>query len=127
MKKLAIIILPLLAVPFFYGYLVHRDISDAVVRLHIVANSNEKADQAVKLAVRDEVLRLMREDFTKTKDKAAFPTFALIAPKFLPYPTEFLQKTVFHTAHMRISEKDILCEKPMGILPCRKAAMTRLP
>ena len=33
-----------------------RDISDEVFRLHIVANSDSDADQALKLKVRDRVL-----------------------------------------------------------------------
>lgn len=40
-----------------------RSISGDVLRLHIIANSDSSADQAVKYSVRDAVLRTMQERF----------------------------------------------------------------
>lgn len=40
-----------------------RSISGDVLRLHIIANSDSSADQAVKYSVRDAVLRTMQEHF----------------------------------------------------------------
>lgn len=39
-----------------YAELSFRDISDDVVRLHVIANSNTQEDQALKLKVRDSIL-----------------------------------------------------------------------
>ncbi len=36
---------------------VSEDISEGIVRLHIIANSNSEEDQAVKLKVRDEIIK----------------------------------------------------------------------
>ncbi len=41
-----------------------RDISCKLIRLHIIANSDSRDDQALKLAVRDEILKMV-EKFTK--------------------------------------------------------------
>ena len=50
----------LLALFFAFGTALERqqqDISDRILRLHVVANSDSEADQALKLKVRDAVLR----------------------------------------------------------------------
>lgn len=41
----------------------HRDISDGIVRLHIIANSDADIDQNVKLMVRDAVIKEQKEIF----------------------------------------------------------------
>jgi stage II sporulation protein R len=38
-------------------------LNENVLRLHVVANSDDPADQALKLAVKDRVVKLMREEF----------------------------------------------------------------
>lgn len=38
-----------------------KEVSGGIVRLHVIANSDSQQDQAVKLLVRDEVLRVSRE------------------------------------------------------------------
>lgn len=38
-----------------------KDISDGIVRLHIIANSNGTKDQRVKLLVRDEIIKMSKE------------------------------------------------------------------
>jgi len=40
---------------------VSKEVSVGIVRLHVIANSDSQQDQAVKLLVRDEVLRVSRE------------------------------------------------------------------
>ncbi len=40
-----------------YAKVAGNDISNSVLRLHILANSNSKADQALKLAVRDRIIK----------------------------------------------------------------------
>lgn len=39
------------------------DISGGIVRLHIVANSDEESDQRIKLLVRDEIIKTQKEIF----------------------------------------------------------------
>lgn len=51
-----------------YAKSLGANISDAVVRLHIVANSNSDADQKLKLAVRDRILRDTSHIFSQTEN-----------------------------------------------------------
>lgn len=53
-----------------YAKATGSDISDSVLRLHILANSNLDCDQQLKLAVRDRILKDTREIFENT-DSAA--------------------------------------------------------
>lgn len=43
-------------------------ISEKVLRLHVIANSNSEEDQALKLKVRDKVLKICEESFKKSED-----------------------------------------------------------
>ncbi len=56
----------------FYSEKVNQDLSDSMIRLHIVANSDSDADQTLKLRVRDEVITYMTErmDSLQTKETA---------------------------------------------------------
>ena len=56
----------------FYAEKVNQDLSDSMIRLHIVANSNSDADQALKYRVRDAVITYMTErmDSLQTKETA---------------------------------------------------------
>lgn len=45
-------------------------LADSVLRLHVIANSDDPADQALKLAVKDEVVQFMRKEFVDTADAA---------------------------------------------------------
>ena len=61
-KKLLICTIIILAIALLAGMLpVHgeSDIYDTVVRLHVLANSDSDADQALKLKVRDRVLEIV--------------------------------------------------------------------
>ena len=54
---------------FSYATVVFDDISDSVFRLHIIANSDSKEDQDLKLLVRDNVLKYMKEISTDVSSK----------------------------------------------------------
>ena len=54
---------------FSYATIVFDDISDSVFRLHIIANSDSKEDQDLKLLVRDNVLKYMKEISTDVSSK----------------------------------------------------------
>jgi len=51
---------------FSYSQSIGKNISDSVVRLHIVANSNSQADQNLKFLIRDSILKNTRHIFDKT-------------------------------------------------------------
>jgi len=46
---------------FSYANTVSSDLSESVFRLHIIANSDSEEDQNLKLLVRDNVLKYMKE------------------------------------------------------------------
>ena len=46
-----------------------REIRENVLRMHIIANSDSKEDQAVKLMVRDKILECSEELFTECQDE----------------------------------------------------------
>lgn len=52
-----------------YSYSIHKSLSDELLRLHIVANSDSEVDQNLKLRVRDEIIKLCAEKFEHTVDK----------------------------------------------------------
>lgn len=45
-----------------YAKKISNDISNSVIRFHVLANSDEEFDQQLKLCVRDEILKSMSED-----------------------------------------------------------------
>lgn len=47
-----------------------QELDDSVIRLHVVADSDSEADQAVKLKVRDAVLAAMEDTLAGAEDKA---------------------------------------------------------
>lgn len=53
-----------------YSTSVNSNISENIVRLHVLANSDSKDDQALKLKVRDAILAHSQSNFTK-KDEVA--------------------------------------------------------
>lgn len=66
MKKLNFIFILILLIflyifllSFNYTQAVSSDLSDSVLRLHIIANSDSEADQKLKLQVRDNILKYM--------------------------------------------------------------------
>jgi len=55
-----------------YAENINEDLSDSMIRLHIIANSDEEYDQMLKLKVRDAIIHFMNEkmDEIDTKEKA---------------------------------------------------------
>ena len=60
MKKILYVIL-LAAMILVYAFWVNDDLSDCIIRFHVIANSDTKEDQELKLKVRDAVLSEVRE------------------------------------------------------------------
>ncbi len=58
-----------LAFALFFGFCeaVTKNVSDKIIRLHVIANSDSEIDQNVKLSVRDAILKEMNEE-QKGKD-----------------------------------------------------------
>lgn len=55
MKKILYVII-IASLIFAYAFFVNEDLSGSIIRFHVVANSDSKEDQALKLKVRDAVL-----------------------------------------------------------------------
>ncbi|MBQ8002006.1 MAG: stage II sporulation protein R [Clostridia bacterium] len=86
MKKIALVILAsLLLTTSIVGYSeeLSEELSEGIVRVHIIANSNSPADQAVKIKVRDEVLKAMESFATKEEVGANLDLFEQIADSVL--------------------------------------------
>lgn len=68
MKYLCLLLLTVLSLLGFSGVYAENittDLSDNLLRLHVIANSNSPKDQEIKLAVRDEILKVTKA----TQDK----------------------------------------------------------
>ncbi|SHF13619.1 stage II sporulation protein R [Caldanaerobius fijiensis DSM 17918] len=67
MKKLLIIILAIVLIFLGFQYRSYEaqkaDISNRLIRLHVIANSDSAVDQAVKLKVRDAIIKAMDSRF----------------------------------------------------------------
>ena len=61
---------------YSYAGSTHRDIADSVLRLHIIAQSDNKHDQETKLFVRDYILNNYKNDFNITDSDCAYNTAA---------------------------------------------------
>lgn len=73
MKKIAVIIMFLLclfAVEMVKSAQIQENLSENLIRLHIIANSNSEADQKTKIAVRDGLLKAGTYDAQKLKEQA---------------------------------------------------------
>lgn len=53
---------------FFFSGLKNPGLAESVLRLHVIANSDRAADQQLKLAVRDELLKYMKQEFIDLED-----------------------------------------------------------
>lgn len=93
-QLLAIIILFVIFVIasiFSYSSKVFAGLEDNIFRLHILANSDSEADQALKLKVRDGIINYMKEinnnssnkEETITNTKAHLPEIQLLCKKIL--------------------------------------------
>ncbi len=68
-KKLLVV--ALIAAAFFSGTLIRdkKTLKDDIIRLHVVADSDSEADQAVKLQVRDAILAEMEQILATAENK----------------------------------------------------------
>ena len=74
MKKIAILLVILLAVGIIYVFdceAQREQLSQNVMRLHVVANSDSREDQAVKLLVRDAVISYLKPVLSGVEDMAS--------------------------------------------------------
>ena len=53
----------------FIAEKVNQDLSDSMIRLHIVANSDSTQDQALKYSIRDAVVQYMQENMDGLENK----------------------------------------------------------
>lgn len=67
LKKLFGIIIMLLFINGWSWTVANRSVplEDSVFRLHVIANSDDPADQALKMAVKDDIVSLMQQEFTE--------------------------------------------------------------
>lgn len=81
---------------FSYVNAVSSDIANSVFRLHVIANSDEKADQELKLKVRDKVLSYMNKicENVTTKEDAI-----LIANEHLDEFKEIALNTIYENGY----------------------------
>jgi len=72
-KKLAALIIMFLFVYSSIQMVAAQEgnLADSVLRLHVIANSDDPADQALKLAVKNEIVQFMKAEFIDTADAAA--------------------------------------------------------
>lgn len=67
-----------------YSTSVNSNLSQNIVRLHVLANSDSADDQALKLQVRDAILEHSRSNFTKKDEvKSQLETYKEIAEKVI--------------------------------------------
>ncbi|MDI3310228.1 MAG: stage II sporulation protein R [Thermoanaerobacterium sp.] len=98
MKRLIAIVLIISTVFFFEisknddTYAMKKDISNKLIRFHVIANSDSKEDQSLKLKVRDAVIRSMNDKFigvTNLKESEK------IIKKNIPYIQKIAQDTIY--------------------------------
>lgn len=72
-KKLATLIVLILFVYSSIQMAVAQgeSLENSVLRLHVIANSDNPADQALKFEVKDEIVKFMQAEFINTSDAAA--------------------------------------------------------
>lgn len=59
-----------------YAQIVSNDLSNSIFRLHIIANSDSKEDQELKLKVRDKIVEYMNTIIPKETDKKSVVSIA---------------------------------------------------
>ena len=84
-----------------------------LVRLHVVANSDEKTDQAIKLKVRDAVLRSMESDLKKVADPEQ-------AKRYLKENLPKIEKAANETLYR------LGCRERAAVTLCREAFEKRI-
>lgn len=58
-------------------YDIQAELSGALLRLHIIANSDSQADQEVKLQIRDAIIEAFQDEFSSAPDKETASAMAL--------------------------------------------------
>jgi len=66
--RLLTLVISILALIYFLDLFKQPAVLDSVLRLHVIANSDSLADQNLKLAVKDAVVKYMQEQFTTVED-----------------------------------------------------------
>lgn len=91
-----------------------------ILRLHVVANSDSQADQAVKLQVRDAVLATLEEGMANVTDPAQAVSYAKsMIPVLTQVCNDVLQRAGFHeTVQISVGESEF---------PLREYDTFRLP
>ncbi len=70
MKRIIVSVLAL-ALIFLLGsyyYAEEKPLQDSVFRLHVIANSDSIEDQALKIAVKNEIVQLLKDEFSSQED-----------------------------------------------------------
>lgn len=63
-----LIVLSLWLLSYTYAEDVNAGLSENLVRLHVIANSDSKSDQALKLKVRDAIIEYMKDKLSASQD-----------------------------------------------------------
>lgn len=71
-KTVPLIFLSVLFICFFYADSLQKDLSQNLIRLHIIANSNSESDQQIKREIRDEIIKNAGNKFSADSQKAVF-------------------------------------------------------
>lgn len=100
MKRIFFIILLAAEISVFgvvYAKNVTRDLSDNILRLHVVANSDSTEDQNIKFEIRDEIIKyiseknfLTKEEITENTENIRAVTEKLLVEKGLEYSCRVL-------------------------------------
>ncbi|QGU00546.1 Stage II sporulation protein required for processing of pro-sigma-E (SpoIIR) [Candidatus Syntrophocurvum alkaliphilum] len=94
MLKKVVGIIMILNITLFAGYIIAgqgTDIGNNVLRLHVLANSDNPSDQILKLAVKDKIVELMNDEFKYIDDVEDAKT---LAEKRIPQIKETAEKTI---------------------------------
>lgn len=80
---LLITVFSLMGISGVYADNIHADLSENLLRLHVIANSNSERDQKIKLTVRDEILKNTSQMSDKSKiDEVVNKTLADIGADY---------------------------------------------
>mgnify|MGYP000889794798 FL=1 len=108
-KSLSILLcLALLAIGFLGLYLQSKPaLADDLLRLHIIANSDDPYDQQVKLAIRDKLLKYYSDKLSDADTrKQAVAVIAATLPEAEAYCNEQLKGLADYSACMQLGESD---------------------
>lgn len=114
MMKFAVSVLTAVLAAGVYYTTACREIEESVIRMHVIANSNDERDTEIKLAVRDGILDKMREKITK---KASRNEIIASIPEIEAGANELLEDMgVDYGARVSFEETDIERKSYDGIV-----------